>query len=289
MSIRLASRPRLPLSNTQAIFSRGVRLPRKTVGDDVNVWLKGPGSAFKYPTNGPNWLSKNKTFPFPMNTSFKPPAPISDKTKTHLYELYMRDPKRYNIRVLSETYGISIKRLDAILRLKGMEASWVKEGKQLQTGFVAGMEKILGSVDLVQKHVPASRQNVYAADLQDQEEVDNRARDRYQRLYWEPVGESEEPIIPRQLELAKEEAKVAHLEAAEAKSDAKLLTGRTPKNGEVKLPREPDVVYRSKDGRPSIVFKDVGGRFVDIGDRLRRTHEAEHRKQARHDARPSSS
>lgn len=50
---------------------------------------------------------------------------------------------------------------------------------------------MLAPVNLVARQVPSSRHDVYAADLQDQEEVDDRARDRYQRLFWEPVGESE--------------------------------------------------------------------------------------------------
>ncbi|PAV22115.1 hypothetical protein PNOK_0207200 [Pyrrhoderma noxium] len=129
MSIRLTPRPRLPSFQVcpQHTFSRGIRLPKKSVGDDVNVWLKGPGSVYEYPINGPNWLSGNRTFPFPMNPSFKPPAPISDKTKSELYALYMRDPAKNSVRALSELYGISLKRVDAILRLKGMEQSWVKE------------------------------------------------------------------------------------------------------------------------------------------------------------------
>ena len=75
------------------------------------------------------------------------------------------------------------------------------------------------------------------------------------------------------------------------KSDAKLLTGRKPKNGETKLQREADVVFNPKDGRPKVVFKDVGDRFVDISDRIRRSREAEHRKQDRHENRlaPSAS
>ena len=155
MSIRLTPRPRLPSFQVcpRFTFSRGIRLPKKSVGNDVNVWLKGPGSVYEYPINGPNWLSGNKTFvsrhpplsicakynlslmfpllcqPFPMNPSFKPPAPISDKTKSDLYALYMRDPAKNNVRALSELYGISLKRVDAILRLKGMEQSWVKVSK----------------------------------------------------------------------------------------------------------------------------------------------------------------
>lgn len=61
-----------------------------------------------------------------MNDTFKPPPPISDKSKDEIYKLYIQNPRKFNIRVLSGAYGISLKRVDAILRLKGMEESWTK-------------------------------------------------------------------------------------------------------------------------------------------------------------------
>lgn len=38
----------------------------------------------------------------------------------------MSDPAVYTVRKLSELYNISIRRVDAILRLKGLEAYWKK-------------------------------------------------------------------------------------------------------------------------------------------------------------------
>ena len=64
--------------------------------------------------------------PFPLNPSFKPPTPLSDQLRTLIYNEYMTNPELYNVRVLSERHGISIQRVDAILRLKGMEESWKK-------------------------------------------------------------------------------------------------------------------------------------------------------------------
>ena len=61
-----------------------------------------------------------------MNPSFKPPPPISNKTRNEIYARYMSNPEKFNIRVLSAAYGISFKRIDAILRLQGMEESWKK-------------------------------------------------------------------------------------------------------------------------------------------------------------------
>jgi hypothetical protein len=61
-----------------------------------------------------------------MNPTFNPPAPVSDKMKQFLYAKYMSDPKVNSVRKLSQQFNVSMKRLDAILRLKGMEDDWKK-------------------------------------------------------------------------------------------------------------------------------------------------------------------
>lgn len=61
-----------------------------------------------------------------MNPSFTPPPPVSDVTRTLMWQMFMRDPVENNVRALSQRFRISMKRVDAILRLKGMEADWVK-------------------------------------------------------------------------------------------------------------------------------------------------------------------
>lgn len=36
----------------------------------------------------------------------------------------MSDPKKYSVRALAASNGLSLKRVDAILRLKGLEEHW---------------------------------------------------------------------------------------------------------------------------------------------------------------------
>jgi hypothetical protein len=40
--------------------------------------------------------------------------------------LFMADPIKYSIRELGARYHLSLKRVEAILRLKGLEAHWKK-------------------------------------------------------------------------------------------------------------------------------------------------------------------
>jgi len=64
--------------------------------------------------------------PFPLNPSFKPPTPVSDALRNTLYQSFMANPKASSVRSLASRYHLSIKRVDAILRLKGLEKSWIK-------------------------------------------------------------------------------------------------------------------------------------------------------------------
>ncbi|KZT73225.1 hypothetical protein DAEQUDRAFT_646590, partial [Daedalea quercina L-15889] len=71
------------------------------------------GKLYRDPVRPRNWIGGK---PFPLNPSFKPPTPLSDRLRTQIYDEYMTNPKLYSVRVLSERYGVSIQRVDAILR-----------------------------------------------------------------------------------------------------------------------------------------------------------------------------
>lgn len=66
-----------------------------------------------------------------MNASFKPAPPVSDVIRNAVYREYMHDPVNNNVRVLAQRYHLSLKRVDAILRLKGLEDSWKQVGEYL--------------------------------------------------------------------------------------------------------------------------------------------------------------
>jgi hypothetical protein len=62
------------------------------------------------------------------------------------------------------------------------------QGKTLQTGFLIGMEQILG-VPRMSEEGFNSRYNAREADSLEEEERRDSARQRYQQLYWESVPE----------------------------------------------------------------------------------------------------
>ncbi len=68
------------------------------------------------------------------------------------------------------------------------------QSKPLQSGFLKGMEQLLGVTYDASKHKThedwvESRIQTVEADALDQAEGDNKARTRYQRMFWEPVVE----------------------------------------------------------------------------------------------------
>ncbi|CAL1694580.1 unnamed protein product [Somion occarium] len=237
-------------------------------------WLNTTGKQFKEPHRPRNWLGGQ--VPFPLNPSFKPPTPASDELRSLIYTQYMANPEGNSVRALAERFGLSIKRVDAILRLKGLEEHW-KKGKQLQTGFQVGMEEILGVAQDRQTRRSLTRgadelgEDTTAADLQLEAEGSDSARDRYQRMFWEPVAEGKDAIVAEALDAARAYAQKHRQMSEEQKNDPELL-GLRPSTlviDKVKL------VIR--ENRPTMKFVDVGGRFLDVNDRVRRIKESERR------------
>ncbi|KAI0714949.1 eukaryotic mitochondrial regulator protein-domain-containing protein [Earliella scabrosa] len=239
-----------------------------TQGPTYAQWLRTEGVKYKDPHRAKNWLGGQ---PFPLNPSFKPPTPVSDAVRTTIWNEYITDPGQSNVRKLAQRHGLSIARVDAILRLKGLEQHW-RKNKQLQTGFLKGMEFCLGVTD---KHMMSSATRRAAQELgEDAVEADELseatkdvARARYQRLFWEPVVEGKDPTMSAALA----RASVDGASFSKAREAALLHRLR-----HLKLETEPDVVVE-RQGRPTLRFVDVGVKFVDVKDRLKRVQAAKRR------------
>ncbi|KAH9949380.1 eukaryotic mitochondrial regulator protein-domain-containing protein [Amylocystis lapponica] len=223
-------------------------------------WLADEGRRYRLPVRPRNWLGG------------EPPTPISDKLRTTIYNDYISNPTVYDVRKLSERYGISMQRVDAILRLKGLEDHW-KQKKPLQTGFLAGMEEILGVKQDAKMRLELNRgaaelgEDASEADQVSDSKADNLLRERYQRFFWEPVVEGQEPVVSASIERERIERAKHARETAATKSKQAMLPRRTA----------PEEHVASVPGRAAITFVNVGTKFVDVDDRMRRLKEAERR------------
>ncbi|KAG8687920.1 hypothetical protein FRC09_013202, partial [Ceratobasidium sp. 395] len=133
-------------SGEDSAFKRNTRA--KVDPQTVEDWFQGEGLPYLNPTpSKPNWLGGD--IPFPDNPTFRPPPPLSDVVKSSIYDRYkssvLSDPQSHvrTIRALSERFGISIGRVEAIIRLKQYEHQYQK-GKKIQHAFQRGMESYLG-------------------------------------------------------------------------------------------------------------------------------------------------
>lgn len=162
------------------------------------------------------------------------------------------------------------------------------------------MEKILGTKTFAESVVSDIRYDAREADSLEEEENRDAARQRYQRLYWESTPEDgrvccilyhpssnaqpndppQEPIVPASLEHAKKLAKKITKQAERHKSDPEYMPIIHNDKLFVKTKKE---VISQRDGSAPIKFLDVGGKFINIDDRIRRVAGAE--RKAREKAR----
>lgn len=251
------------------------------------------------------WMSdegpSGESSPFPMNKSFRPPPPIHDATREMMWKLFQEDPNANSQLVLSRNFGISLKRVDAILRLKGLEnalreqdaAEALKEKPkrpQVQTGFQRGMDRLLGAHMSREPDMHGSTYSVYydqtEADQLELEENRDAQRQRYVRMYWESIPEDgREPVVPASLKHAHETAMKYSEKAERAKQK---LVPRIPETFELRRPEKFEVV--DLPNRTPLEFKDVGAKFINVERELQRLRQGElkRRKRASSRARAAS-
>jgi hypothetical protein len=64
--------------------------------------------------------------PFPLNKTFKPPTPLSDRLKDAIWLMHDTDRVNHTPRHIAAEVGLSIPRVEAILKLKYLEKDWKK-------------------------------------------------------------------------------------------------------------------------------------------------------------------
>ncbi|RIA98038.1 eukaryotic mitochondrial regulator protein [Glomus cerebriforme] len=105
------------------------------------LWLLNEGNKFANFYDRPNYLDAN--IPFPMNPFFKPQPPLNDHAKEEIWVKFTEAEQ--TPRKIGTDYGISLKRVEAILKLKKMEKDMVKKGITLQVDLRERIEKMLGA------------------------------------------------------------------------------------------------------------------------------------------------
>jgi len=186
---------------------------------------------------------------------------LSDNVKNEIYNNFAT--KKVGLHELSTQYGIAVKRLEAIIRLKALEVQWKKDKKPLQTGFLVGMEAMLGvrpggRLMPIQDEINSiEREEVRQADNVAKGLEDEGGHKGLALTYFEPVDEGEDAVLPR------------------------LLDERRKRLGEKEQAAQhhyPSHVVETGPGRPAYRFIDVGLRWFDKKEGERREKASAHRK-----------
>ncbi|KZT53782.1 hypothetical protein CALCODRAFT_474307 [Calocera cornea HHB12733] len=249
-------------------------------------WLATIGEKYKLPVEGEpnNWLEPlRESFqpqpkrPFPTNPSFQPPAPMSNNNRNELFRAWKKEPNEKTIRALSNKYGISIDRVNAIIKLKEHEIQLLKTSSvPLQMAFCEGMEKFLGvknkraegkveDQEVAWDDDQAASQDEHAWHAKDThrdiDEDEAYARGHRpigkqpQSIIWDLVGEGDGSIIAERTEIV-QKARAQRLARARRKLE------------------DPPTVHvpPSKRGRPSWAFVDVGDKFSNTREKEVQRH-----------------
>ena len=59
--------------------------------------------------------------PFPSNPRFQPRPPLTDAVRQEIYDTFTLDPADWSIRKLATKFNISMRRVEAVLKLKEAE------------------------------------------------------------------------------------------------------------------------------------------------------------------------
>ena len=63
--------------------------------------------------------------PYPLNQQFRSQTVLSEELREKIYELIVRE--RIDLKSVSATFGVDIRRVAAVVRLKSLEKQWVAE------------------------------------------------------------------------------------------------------------------------------------------------------------------
>ncbi|KAJ2415627.1 hypothetical protein GGI10_001569 [Coemansia sp. RSA 2530] len=108
-------------------------------------WVLTQSKPYKTMKPGRTNFINGSNRPFPLNPAFRPRMPLPDAKKEEIYKDYLSDPVKNTPRILGAKYHISIKRVEAIIKLKAIEHHMVNAGEIVaQKSLTAGMESILG-------------------------------------------------------------------------------------------------------------------------------------------------
>ncbi|KAJ9132365.1 hypothetical protein NKR23_g11294 [Pleurostoma richardsiae] len=114
-------------------------------------WLETQGKAFEKhePGSGPSYLKNNSEAtnqPFPENPQFRSLPVLSDDARETIWRKIMREGEA--VKTVSAEYGVDMRRIAAVVRLKEAEKDWIARGQPMAKPYAKAVMEMLPSTDL---------------------------------------------------------------------------------------------------------------------------------------------
>jgi len=91
---------------------------------DMRIWMERYGKKFKLATGGPNYLG-GRNQPFTENSSFKSQPVLSEWSREEIWKAVIA--RGESIKAVSSKYGVDMRRVAAVVRLKELEKAWAAQ------------------------------------------------------------------------------------------------------------------------------------------------------------------
>lgn len=131
----------------------------------MRTWMKRFGSQYKTNRGRPNYLG-GKDQPFPENASFRSQPVLSEESREEIWRRVIVNGEA--IKTVSATFGVDMRRVAAVVRLKEVEKSWISQGKSLALPYARAVMCMLPQANVQEgaSHEPINEIHVHSLTMQ---------------------------------------------------------------------------------------------------------------------------
>ncbi|KAI1278837.1 eukaryotic mitochondrial regulator protein-domain-containing protein [Xylaria sp. FL0933] len=119
-------------------FTKSRRLFREWERNEGRNYRRHTGDQPKYLGS---WRDETTNKPFPINPQFRSARVLDEKARELIWEKIMREGE--TIKAVSAEYGVDIRRVAAIVRMKEIEKDWIAKGKPLAKPYARAVLSML--------------------------------------------------------------------------------------------------------------------------------------------------
>lgn len=103
--------------------------------------------------------------PYPLNNDFRSQSILSEELREELYKKIVDE--KVDLSTVSALYGVDMRRVAAVVRLKAIEKNWVSEGKKLATPYAEAVMQMVPQTHFNRKLLEDPKKNFSHESIND--------------------------------------------------------------------------------------------------------------------------